>query len=77
MARPQPDLRIGIAIALGISSTGTGGIVSAMADAANVLASGAALVMISTSRPTIDPSVSLKALFGIEDAYTVWARALH
>src|ERR1700674_564887 len=48
-----------------------------MADAASVLASGAALVMVGTGRPTIDPPVSLKALFGIEDADTVGARALH
>jgi len=48
-----------------------------VADATNMLASGAAFVMVSTSRPTIDPSISLKTLFGVEDADTVGARALH
>jgi hypothetical protein len=50
---------------------------STVADAASVLASGAALVMVGTSRSTIDPIVSLKTLLGIEDADTVGAGAFY
>jgi len=50
---------------------------SAVADATSVLAPGAALVMVGTSGPTIDPPISLKALFGIEDTNAVCARTLH
>ena len=48
-----------------------------MANATSVLAPDAALVVVGTSGPTIDPPVSLKTLFGIDDADTVRARALH
>ena len=58
-------------------SAGLESLCSTVADATNMLASGAAFVMVSPSRPTIDPSISLKTLFGVEDADTVGARALH
>jgi len=46
-------------------------------DATGMLAPIAALVMISTGRPTIDTPISLKTLFGIEDTNTVGAGTLH
>ena len=50
---------------------------SAVADAAGVFASGAALVMVGTRGTAIYPSIPLEALLGIEDANAVGACALH
>jgi hypothetical protein len=50
---------------------------SAVTDATGMLAPIAVFVMISTSRSTINPSISFKPLFGIEHTNAVRACTLH